>query len=278
MAVPIYQVDAFTSEPFKGNPAAVCLLGVAQPEEWMQNVAAEMNLAETAFLVPKDGAFSLRWFTPTIEIPLCGHATLASAHILWETESLPLDEEARFETMSGALIARRIGKQIEMDFPTIESDPAEPTEALQKALGVTLKWVGLTRSASKKVGNYLIELSTEAEVRQLKPDIALLRASVPQGVIVTAKAEKAPFDFVSRYFAPNFGVDEDPVTGSAHCALTPYWSRKLDKTEMCGYQASPRGGIVGVRLAGERTLLSGEAVTLLRGVLIGEPVSDEEGV
>jgi PhzF family phenazine biosynthesis protein len=244
----------------------------------MQSVAAEMNLAETAFLVPQDGAFSLRWFTPTIEIPLCGHATLASAHILWETESLPIDEEARFETMSGRLIARRIGKQIEMDFPTIESNPAEATEALLKALGVTPKWVGLTQSASKKVANYLVELSSESEVRSLKPDIGLLRAGVPQGVIVTAKAETAPFDFVSRYFAPNFGVDEDPVTGSAHCALTPYWSRKLGKTEMCGYQASPRGGIVGVRLAGERTLLSGEAVTLLRGVLIGEPVTDEEGV
>jgi PhzF family phenazine biosynthesis protein len=278
LAVPLYQVDAFTSEPFKGNPAAVCLLELEQPAEWMQNVAAEMNLAETAFLVPKERVFQLRWFTPTVEIPLCGHATLASAHILWETESLPIEDEARFETMSGTLIARRIGKQIEMDFPTIESDPTELPEALHKALGVTPKRVGITRTLGKKIANYLIELSSETEVRQLKPDIGLLRASVPEGVIVTARGETAPFDFVSRYFAPNFGVDEDPVTGSAHCALTPYWSRELGKTEMCGYQASPRGGIVGVRLAGERTLLSGEAVTILRGVLAGEPVTDEEGV
>ena len=278
MAVPIYQVDAFTSEPFKGNPAAICLLEVEQPPEWMQNVAAEMNLAETAFLVPRDRAFQLRWFTPTIEIPLCGHATLASAHILWETETLPLDEEARFETLSGTLLARRIGAQIEMDFPAIESDPAEMTEGLRSALGVSPSWVGLTRTAPGKVGNYLIELNSEAEVRGLQPDIGILRRSVPQGVIVTARAETSPFDFVSRYFAPNFGVDEDPVTGSAHCALTPHWSRLLGKTEMFGYQASPRGGVVGVALSGNRVLLSGEAVTILRGVLSGEPIQDEEAV
>lgn len=278
MAVPIYHVDAFSAEPFKGNPAAVCLLDHEQPDEWLQNVAAEMNLSETAFVLPREGAFQLRWFTPTVEVPLCGHATLASAHVLWETETLPADEEARFQTLSGLLLAKRSGSRIELDFPAIENVPADMTSEIRAALGVEPRYVGLTHTKGKKDPNYLLELESEEAVRTLEPDFGMLRRSVAAGVIVTARAQTAPFDFVSRYFAANVGIDEDPVTGSAHCVLAPYWSRVLGKTEMTGYQASARGGVVGVRVGGDRVYLSGEAVTILRGVLAGEPIQDEDGL
>lgn len=264
---PLYQVDAFTSQPFKGNPAAVCLLDQEPSDQWMQDVAAEMNLAETAFLLPESNGFHLRWFTPTVEMPLCGHATLASAHVLWETGSLPGDQEIRFRTLSGELRASQIATGIELDFPLVENSAVELPEAVRTALNVEPIYVGLTPAKTNR--NYLLELESERELRELKPDFGLMRSSVHAGVIVTARSTSDGFDFVSRYFAPNFGVDEDPVTGSAHCALAPYWSRKLAKQEMTGYQASQRGGVVRVRVSEDRVFLTGEAVTVLRGVLVG---------
>ena len=274
MAVPIYQVDAFTSEPFRGNPAAVCLLDEEQPRAWLQNVASEMNLSETAFVVPRDGAFDLRWFTPTVEVPLCGHATLSSAHVLWETKSLLSDEDARFKTLSGELRAHRSGSAIELDFPAIEHEAAEMTAELRTALGIGARYVGLAR-VDEGDPTYLLELESEEQVRQLQPDFALLRRDVQACVIVTARSRSNGFDFVSRFFAPNFGIDEDPVTGLAHCIMTPYWSQLLGKTEMKAYQASHRGGEVGIRFTGDRVTLIGQAVTVLRGVMTAEPMSSE---
>ena len=274
MAVPIYQVDAFTSEPFRGNPAAVCLLDEEQPRAWLQSVASEMNLSETAFIIPREGAFDLRWFTPTVELPLCGHATLASAHVLWETQTLPPDEDAIFKTLSGELRAHRNGSTIELDFPAIEHEQAEMTAELRTALGIGARYVGLAR-VDEGDPTYLLELESEEQVLQLQPDFALLRRDVQACVIVTARSRSNGFDFVSRFFAPNFGIDEDPVTGLAHCIMTPYWSQLLGKTEMTAYQASQRGGVVGVRLNGDRVTLIGQAVTVLHGVLTAEPISSE---
>ena len=270
MEIPLLQIDAFASQAFKGNPAAVCLLETAKPADWMQNVGAEMNLAETAFVVPRAelGHYDLRWFTPAIEIPLCGHATLASAHALWETGKLAEDKEARFHTMSGELICRRAGKLIEMDFPALIAEPAELPPAAANALGVHPKNVVCHRRKEGFDGNFLIELNSEAEVRNLKPNFNLLREAANAGFIVTAQGDASGFDFVSRYFACYAGIDEDPVTGSAHCVLTPYWAKALGKTEMKAYQASARGGEVQVRLAGDRVFLAGEAVTVLRGSLL----------
>lgn len=270
MEIPILQIDAFTSEAFRGNPAAVCLLNAAKPANWMQNVAAEMNLSETAFVVPRpagDG-FDLRWFTPTIEVPLCGHATLASAHALWETERLTAAQEARFHTLSGVLTARRANGKIEMDFPALFTRAAELPPLVQEALQVTPRAVRVSWRSDGTDGNYLLELDAEATVRGLKPDFNLLRQFTSAGVIVTARSDGAPYDFVSRYFACYAGIDEDPVTGAAHCLLTPYWAEQLGKTEMKAYQASARGGAVNVRLNGDRVALGGEAVTVLRGSLL----------
>lgn len=256
------QVDAFSAKPFAGNPAAVCVLAHAADKKWMQHVAREMNLSETAFLFRHDDAWNLRWFTPTVEIDLCGHATLASAHVLWEDGHLPPGAQARFDTKSGRLTADRRGEWIEMDFPSQAIQPAEPPDSLLEALGVRGKYVGRNRT------DYLVEVESEAEVRALHPDMTRLRALPMRGVIVTARASSAGFDFVSRFFAPGSGVDEDPVTGSAHCALAPYWSAQLNKTSMLGFQASSRGGVVAVRVAGDRVILGGQAVTVLRGELV----------
>ncbi len=271
MEIPILQIDAFTAEAFKGNPAAVCLLDRSRPDEWMQRVAAEMNLSETAFIVPrsigKDGrkdGFDLRWFTPEVEVPLCGHATLASAHALWETGKLAAGDEARFHTQSGWLIARRAGAKIELDFPALPVHEAALPDEIREALGVKPRYVG--RDSNER--NYLIELESEEAVRNLRPNFESLRKNATSGVIVTARAATAPYDFVSRFFASYAGIDEDPVTGSAHCSLAPYWAERLGKSEMTGYQASARGGVVGVRLSGDRVLLSGAAVTVLRGNLM----------
>jgi PhzF family phenazine biosynthesis protein len=271
METPILQIDAFTAEAFKGNPAAVCLLDRSRPGEWMQRVAAEMNLSETAFIVPrsirKDGRkdeFDLRWFTPEVEVPLCGHATLASAHALWETGKLAAGEEARFHTKSGWLIARRAGSKIELDFPSLPVHEATLPDEIREALGVKPRYVG--RDSNER--NYLLELESEEVVRGLRPNFEPLRKNVTSGVIVTARASTPPYDFVSRFFASYAGIDEDPVTGSAHCSLAPYWAERLGKSEMVGYQASARGGVVGVRLSGDRVLLSGAAVTVLRGNLM----------
>jgi PhzF family phenazine biosynthesis protein len=261
----LLQIDAFTSEPFKGNPAAVCFLDGEREDTWMRNVAAEMNLAETAFLLPRGEEWSLRWFTPTVEMDLCGHATLASAHALWEEGLLAPDREARFHTRSGLLTAGRNGHLIEMDFPSTPAEPAELPKLLLSALGsITPVYVGQSRF------DYLLELESEAAVRGLQPDLAALRKLDARGVIVTSRSEAEQFDFISRFFAPAAGVDEDPVTGSAHCCLTPYWAGRLGRNDLTGYQASARGGVVKVRLEGDRVRLAGGAVTVLRGELAVE--------
>lgn len=263
----LFQVDAFTARPFEGNPAAVCLLDGERPDDWMQHVATEMNLSETAFLLPADTGFRLRWFTPAAEVPLCGHATLASAHVLWETGTLPPGEAATFETRSGRLAARRLGALIEMDLPAapVTESPA-PAGALE-ALGVAPAWVGRTADRGMGDVDYLIEIGSEEAVRRLRPDFGLLRG-LRSGFIVTARATTRDFDFVSRYFASFIGIDEDPVTGVAHCALVPYWGARLGKNAMTALQVSARGGVVQGRLDGERVRLAGEAVTVLRGELL----------
>ena len=262
----IYQVDAFTERPFAGNPAGVCILPDPRADAWMQAVAAEMNLSETAFLVRRpDGAFNLRWFTPAVEVALCGHATLAGAHVLWETGALQPDEPARFHTRSGLLTAARRNGWLELDFPATPAPPAEPPSGLGAALGVVPRYVGIN------VFDYLVEVESEAIVRSLRPDFTALGRLPVRGVIVTAAAASPEFDFVSRFFAPAVGVNEDPVTGSAHCCLAPFWAGRLGKTAMIAYQASARGGVVRVRLASpgaDRVLLGGQAVTVLVGELL----------
>jgi PhzF family phenazine biosynthesis protein len=258
----LLQVDAFTSEPFRGNPAAVCLLDRERADSWMQDVAAEMNLSETAFLLPRDDGFSLRWFTPAVEVALCGHATLASAHALWEEQVLAPSETARFHTKSGLLTAERQGEWIELDFPATREEPAEAPDGLLSSLGITDPvYVGRNKF------DYLVEVASEELVRSLDPDHTQLRKIPVRGVIVTSRATMPDADFVSRFFAPGSGVDEDPVTGSAHCCLTPYWATRLGRDAMTGYQASRRGGFVRVRADGERVKLGGRAVTVFRGEL-----------
>jgi PhzF family phenazine biosynthesis protein len=260
----IVQVDAFTNRSYTGNPAAVCVLDEPPAEWWMQDVAREMNLSETAFLLPHEEGYDLRWFTPTTEVDLCGHATLASAHVLWEDGHLAPDATARFHTRSGVLTATRRDGWIEMDFPSQPPHEVEPPVGLHEALGaISVAWVG------KNQADYLIELEDEKQVRTLSPELKLLRDLGGRGFIVTSRATASGFDFVSRFFAPNVGVDEDPVTGSAHCALAPYWAERLGKSEMVGYQVSMRGGIVRVRTAGDRVILGGQAVTVMRGQLVG---------
>lgn len=264
MGLTIYQVDAFTDKPFAGNPAAVCVLPQARDERWMQDVACEMNLSETAFLLREDDGFRLRWFTPAVEVDLCGHATLASAHILWQEGHLAPDQPARFHTRSGLLTADRGAHGwIEMDFPAQPPAPAEAPSQLLAALGIE----GHTRLVGKNIFDYLIEVETEEVVRGLHPDMTMLAQAPTRGVMVTSRASSPGFDFVSRFFAPRVGVNEDPVTGSAHCCLAPYWSKQLGKDEMLAYQASPRGGVVRVRIADDRVKLAGQAVSILRGEL-----------
>jgi len=268
MPIPFSQVDAFTSEAFAGNPAAVCLLPSPRDAEWMQKVACEMNLSETAFLVKRpeaaggEGGFDLRWFTPAVEVALCGHATLASAHALWEGGHVPRGQVATFHTKSGRLTAERRGDWIELNFPATIAEPAEPPPGLLDALGVRALYVGKSRF------DYLVEVESEAAVRSMQPNFTALRALPVRGVIVTAAATAAGCDFVSRFFAPGSGIDEDPVTGSAHCCLTPYWSQKLGKTEFVARQLSARGGLLKLRLDGDRVRLGGQAVTVLRGELL----------
>ncbi len=259
MPLPIYQVDAFTGVAFAGNPAAVCVLPGPRHDPWMRDVAREMNLSETAFLHPHADGFSLRWFTPTVEIELCGHATLASAHILWEQGYLSRGEVARFYTRSGLLTAEQNSEWIEMDFPAEPESPAVAPPALLRALGVAPKYAGKNRF------DYLIEVETEQALRAIKPDFGLLASVAARGVIVTARSASPEYDFVSRFFAPQSGVNEDPVTGSAHCCLGPFWRGRLGRSTLTAYQASARGGVVRVRVAGERVKLGGRAVTVLRG-------------
>lgn len=261
MGVPIFQVDAFTNKRFSGNPAGVCLLPMPADEGWMQNVASEMNLAETAFLYEQEEGYHLRWFTPAAEVELCGHATLASAHILWQEGHLEPDEVAHFHTLSGLLSAKQAGDWIRLDFPATPAEPVTPPDELMQALGISPKYVGLNQF------DYLVEVGIEETVRTMEPDLALLKKVTSRGVIVTSAARSPEFDFISRFFAPAVGIDEDPVTGSAHCCLGPYWGKHFGKRELVGYQASARGGTVKVQLEGERVHLEGQAVTVLRGEL-----------
>jgi predicted PhzF superfamily epimerase YddE/YHI9 len=256
------QIDAFTDRPFTGNPAAVCVLPSARDAHWMQQVALEMNLAETAFLVRRPDGFDLRWFTPGAEVDLCGHATLASAHALWEEGHLDPSEVARFYTRSGLLTATRRGDHIWLDFPSTPVSGAAPPEGLVQAIGSNATMVGRTAF------DYLVELDSEAALRSLAPDMTLLARVPYRGVIVTAPSDDARYDFVSRFFAPGLGIPEDPVTGSAHCALAPFWGTRLQKDKMVGYQSSSRGGTVLVKVDGNRVHLGGQAVTILRGEIL----------
>jgi len=261
MGLTIYQVDAFSDRPFSGNPAAVCLLPGPRDDQWMQQLAQEMNLSETAFLLWQKDGFNLRWFTPAVEVDLCGHATLASAHILWEQDYLQPGEQARFHTRSGLLTADRHDDLIELDFPAKLEEQSDAPPHLVEALGIPPKYVG------KNVFDYLVEVDSEEVVRNMKPNLSLLAQVTARGVMVTSRASSPGYDFVSRYFAPRVGVNEDPVTGSAHCCLAPYWSKHLHKNEMVAYQASARGGVLYVRISGDRVKIGGQAVTVMRGEL-----------
>ncbi|MEA5565523.1 PhzF family phenazine biosynthesis protein [Anabaena sp. UHCC 0399] len=260
----ITQVDAFTDKPFAGNPAAVCVLATPQSDEWMQNVAQEMNLSETAFLLKQDDGFNLRWFTPTVEVPLCGHATLASSHVLWSEGHLSPDETSRFYTKSGLLIAKRKDEWIELDFPVTHSQATIAPPELSEALGVSLK------SVVQNYLGYLVEVESEDLVRQMQPNFQQMKSLPLANVIVTSQANSdSQYDFVSRFFAPGLGINEDPVTGAAHCCLASFWRDRLNKDQFLAYQASSRGGVVKVSYGGgDRVLLSGQAITVLRGELI----------
>ncbi len=262
MNVEMFQVDAFTDTPFTGNPAGVFLLSELQADSWMRQVAQEMNLSEVAFLLPLSDGYSLRWFTPTTEVDLCGHATLAAAHILWQEGLLAPEETAIFHTKSGVLRGSKRGDWIELDFPIEPAVTAEPPEQLLAALGVLPTYVGRNRF------DYIVELGSEEELQQLNPDLALLADLPVRGVIVTCLSSAQGVDFVSRFFGPAIGIDEDPVTGSAHCCLAPYWSRRLGKEVMTARQLSPRGGALRVRLGQGRVYLQGQAVTVIRGQLL----------
>jgi PhzF family phenazine biosynthesis protein len=259
-AATIFRVDAFADRPFAGNPATVCLLDAAVEDRRLQALAREMNTPATAFVRPGSGVLPLRWFSPTVELELCGHGTLATAHVLWEAGHVPAGAPARFSTRRGPLGAERRDGWIELDFPAEPAREAEPPPALAAALGVELRFVGRNRF------DYLVEVEDEAAVRGLRPDLARLATVETRGVIVTAGAA-GPWDFVSRFFAPRAGIPEDAVTGSAHCCLGPFWAARLGKAELLGYQASSRAGAVRVRAHGQRVVLGGQAVTVARAVL-----------
>ncbi len=258
MKLPLYQVDAFTARPFKGNPAAVCLLDKPMPDSWMLSLAQEMNLSETAFLLPAAEGYNLRWFTPAVEIDLCGHATLASAHILFETGRLAPEATAHFYSRSGLLTAVQAEGWIELDFPSGPVDPVAPPPGLLEALGVQPVFTGRSKN-----NTYLLELDSEAAVRGANPDYGRLKAiEGVRAALITSQAQTPGYDFVSRFFAPRMGINEDPVTGSAHTQLAPYWAARLGRTTFSAYQASPRGGDLRLRLAGERVRIAGQAITI----------------
>jgi PhzF family phenazine biosynthesis protein len=262
VAIRFFHVDSFSEAPFAGNPAGVCLLPSPRDATWMQQVASEINLSETAFMSPVADGFSLRWFTPTTEVDLCGHGTLASAHVLWETGTLKRDEQARFHTRSGLLTATEQDGLITLDFPAMSEEPATVPAELIVAMGVEPRYVG------RFGGEYLIELETEEQVRRVRPDFPALKAMPGQAVVITSASTSDEFNFVSRCFAPWVGVDEDPVTGSVHCCLGPFWGKRLGKTRLVAYQASARGGVVHMELKEGRVELGGRAVTVLRGELV----------
>lgn len=257
MRAPLYQVDAFAARRFAGNPAAVLVLESFPEDEVMQSVAMENNLAETAFLVKEGADYRLRWFTPKLEVPLCGHATLASAAVVLERLE-PQRAQVVFHTQSGALTVKRAGHAYVMDFPARPSEPCAAPQGLAGALGAEVKetWVN--------VFNYMAVLESAAAVRALTPDFAAVQRLDRPGIIVTAPGDQG-YDCISRYFAPQKGIPEDPVTGAAHCMLTPYWAKRLNKPALRAFQASPRGGEVRCRLLGERVELEGGCVFYLEG-------------
>lgn len=262
MTLRCWQVDAFTDRPFGGNPAAVVWLTEPRTDDWLQSVAAEMNLSETAFVTPTSDGMQLRWFTPTVEVDLCGHATLASAYILWESNLASPNEPLRFHTKSGTLICQRRDSMIEMNFPTIVPEEVPLPEGLLDALRASSpSFAGKTRL------DWLIEFSSPEQVRNLKPDFRRLAEVPTRGVIVTARSDDDRFDFISRFFAPAAGIDEDPATGSAHCSLTPYWASKLNKKSLTAYQASRRGAVLYVQHLEDRVQIAGQAVTVWSGEL-----------
>lgn len=261
MGIKLFQVDAFTDKPFSGNPAAVCILEKKADEVWMQQIAGEMNLSETAFLYSLGDGYNLRWFTPKIEVDLCGHATLASAHILWEEGYLDDTREAQFHTKSGLITASKNGDNIELNFPHDLEEKAAIPEGLEEGLGVNPMYVG------KNSSDYLVLLYDEEQVRNLEPNFDLLKTIPTRGIIVTSLSDSDQYDFVSRFFAPAAGINEDPVTGSAHCCLGPFWGYRLNKSELIGIQLSKRGGVVKISLLDKRVILSGKAVTIFKGEL-----------
>ncbi len=259
--VPLYLADAFAEGPYGGNPAAVCLLDAWPDDDWLQRVAAEMKQSETAFLVPDQQGYHLRWLTPEVEVNLCGHATLASAFVLWQTNQVAAADSIAFSTRSGTLAARLCEGRVELDFPLTQARACDPPAGLLDALGAEAVFVGNNRF------DYLLEVASDEVVRALAPDFRRLAAVECRGVIVTARSSDGRFDFVSRFFAPASGIDEDPVTGSAHCTLATFWQARLGKGEFVAYQASRRGGVVRVRIAGDRVRLSGEAKLVFSGTL-----------
>lgn len=274
----IFQVDAFSDRPFGGNPAAVCVLDEPKPDLWMQQLAQEMNLSETAFLLPENDGYRLRWFTPAVEVNLCGHATLASAHVLWHEGFLARDRPALFYTLSGILTAHLNQDWIELNFPAAPPKPLETVPAgLAKALGIEIQEIW----KDDDLNYLLIELATPEIISSIQPNFTALAPIHLDGIIVTA-AGREPYDFVSRFFAPAYGIDEDPVTGSAHCVLGPYWQQRQSKSKFLAYQCSARGGTVKVKLepnmaqpktedsdrhSRDRIILSGQAVTVFKGNL-----------
>lgn len=262
MSASIYQVDAFTEKPFQGNPAAVVILEQPQPSRWMQLVAREMNLSETAFVCRESQEYHLQWFTPEVEVELCGHATLSAAHVLWESGREPAEAPIHFFTLSGHLGAeRRYDGVIELDFPTAPYVPGDLPGEIISAMGIVPESIFICGE------KWLLEYQNEREILELKPDFLKLKRFSGRGLIATSVSDNPEVDFVSRYFAPWIGVNEDPVTGSAHCILGPYWGKKLGKTNMTAHQVSSRGGVLQVRLSGGRVFIGGRAVTVVKGEL-----------
>lgn len=268
MSLPIFQIDAFADRPFTGNPAAVVFLDHGRESHWMQSVATEMNLSETAFVRElESNRFKLRWFTPLTEVDLCGHATLAAAHALWESDSVRNWSDVCFESRSGELNVKSVGTSIELDFPITPPDEAAAPKGLLESLHVDDHTIPVTYVGRSQF-DYLIELTDSQQIRELQPDFPKLKQVDARGIIVTAQGTpECGYDFVSRFFGPAAGINEDPVTGSAHCCLADHWSRRLGKTRLVGYQASSRGGTVEIEVVGDRVLLRGQAVTVFRGTL-----------
>lgn len=253
----IYTVDSFTSKPFSGNPAAVCILKEDIVDQLKQDIASEMNLPETAFILPGDEGFGLRWFTPTTEVDLCGHATLAAAHVLWESGVKDKNETVTFHTRSGVLLVRKVRGLIEMEFPREDVVKTDCPREIKEGLNAEILFCGRNRM------DYFAEVGSEDRLRSLVPDMASLSKLDSRGLIVTSRSGE--YDFISRFFAPQSGIPEDPVTGSAHCALGPYWSEKLEKSVLRAFQASHRGGKIYVGVTNDKVTLAGNAVTVMCG-------------